>query len=47
MVLFPIVYCRISPLLPGMDDRLKELHPKEILDIFSGMRTPFIANVSN
>lgn len=45
MVLFPIVYCRISSLRPRIDDRLKELHPKELKelsDIFTGIVIPFI-----
>lgn len=45
MVLSPIEYCRISSFLPRMEDALKELHPKELIelpDIFSGIVIPFI-----
>ncbi|EEV6403962.1 hypothetical protein E8C82_23680 [Escherichia coli] len=39
------MYCRISSLRPRIDDRLKELHPKELKelsDIFTGIVIPFI-----
>ncbi len=45
MVLSPIEYCRISSFLPRMEDALKELHPKELIelpDIFAGIVIPFI-----
>ena len=48
MVLFPIVYCRTSSRLPWIDNRLKELHPKELKElkelpnIFAGIVIPFI-----
>ncbi|HAH3148247.1 TPA: hypothetical protein GFY25_22975 [Escherichia coli] len=45
MVLLPIEYCRISSFLPKRVDLLKELHPKELIelpDIFAGIVIPFI-----
>ena len=45
MVLSPIEYCRISSFLPRMEDALKALHPKELIelpDIFAGIVIPFI-----
>ena len=45
MVLLPIEYCRISSFLLRMEDFLKELHPKELIefpDIFAGIVIPFI-----
>lgn len=45
MVLCPIEHCRTSSFFPRRVDLLKELHPKELIelpDIFAGIVIPFI-----